>query len=163
RLQALAEGYPGAEPANADLLDLLLAFPSAQPPVEELILALGRLEPRLYSIASSPKVHPGELHLTVAAVRYAMRGRLRKGVASSWIFCTRKSLRRFAGTACSPDWTSPSRAIRPKRSTCSTACANGPPSSMRGSGTARISTSAATPPAWRAMSMSRSLISSPSG
>src|SRR5436309_7735334 len=42
RLQALAEGYPGAEPANADLLDLLLAFPSAQPPVEELILALAK-------------------------------------------------------------------------------------------------------------------------
>jgi len=85
RLQALAEGYPGAEPANADLLDLLLAFPSAQPPIEELILALGRLEPRLYSIASSPKLHPGEVHLTVAAVRYAMRGRLRKGVASSFL------------------------------------------------------------------------------
>jgi sulfite reductase (NADPH) flavoprotein alpha-component len=85
RLQALAEGYPGAEPANADLLDLLLAFPSARPPIEELILALGRLEPRLYSIASSPKLHPGEVHLTVAAVRYAMRGRLRKGVASSFL------------------------------------------------------------------------------
>jgi len=85
RLQALAEGYPGAEPANADLLDLLLAFPSAQPPVEELILALARLEPRLYSIASSPKTHPGEVHLTVATVRYAMRGRLRKGVASGFL------------------------------------------------------------------------------
>jgi sulfite reductase (NADPH) flavoprotein alpha-component len=85
RLQALAEGYPGAEPANADLLDLLLAFPSARPPIEELILALGRLEPRLYSIASSPKAYPGEVHLTVGAVRYAMRGRLRKGVASSFL------------------------------------------------------------------------------
>src|SRR5437763_10230129 len=85
RLQALAEGYPGAEPADADLLDLLFAFPSAQPPVEELILALGRLEPRLYSIASSPTVHPGELHLTVAAVRYSRRGRMRKGVASTFL------------------------------------------------------------------------------
>lgn len=85
RLQALAEGYPGAEPADADLLELLLAFPSAQPPIEELILALGRLEPRLYSIASSPRLHPGEVHLTVAAVRYAMRGRLRKGVASNFL------------------------------------------------------------------------------
>jgi len=46
------------------------AFPSAQPPVEELILALAKLEPRLYSIASSPKAHPGEVHLTVAAVRF---------------------------------------------------------------------------------------------
>jgi sulfite reductase (NADPH) flavoprotein alpha-component len=85
RLQALAEGYPGAEPADADLLDLLLAFPSAQPPVAELILALGRLEPRLYSIASSPKRHPNEVHLTVGTVRYELRGRLRKGVASGFL------------------------------------------------------------------------------
>jgi sulfite reductase (NADPH) flavoprotein alpha-component len=85
RLQALAEGYPGAEPANADLLDLLHAFPSAQPPIEELVLSLGRLEPRLYSIASSPKAHPGEVHLTVGSVRYLMRGRVRKGVASSFL------------------------------------------------------------------------------
>jgi sulfite reductase (NADPH) flavoprotein alpha-component len=85
RLQALAEGYPGAEPACADLLDLLLAFPSAQPPVEELILALAKLEPRLYSIASSPKAHPGEVHLTVAAVRFELRGRLRKGIASAFL------------------------------------------------------------------------------
>src|SRR6266516_3157396 len=85
RLQALAEGYPGAEPANADLLDLLLAFPSARPPIEELILALGRLEPRLYSIASSPKAYPGEVHLTVAAVRFELRGRLRKGIASAFL------------------------------------------------------------------------------
>jgi len=85
RLQALAEGYPGAEPAGADLLDLLLAFPSAQPPAQELVLALAKLEPRLYSIASSPKVHPGEVHLTVAAVRYALRGRVRKGVASGFL------------------------------------------------------------------------------
>src|ERR1700730_469104 len=85
RLQALAEGYPGAEPANADLLDLLHAVPSAQPPIEELVLSLGRLEPRLYSIASSPKAHPGEVHLTVGSVRYLMRGRVRKGVASSFL------------------------------------------------------------------------------
>jgi hypothetical protein len=39
-LQALAEGYPGAEPADADLLDLLYAFPSARPPVQELVSAL---------------------------------------------------------------------------------------------------------------------------
>src|SRR5437763_1219265 len=85
RLQALAEGYPGAEPADADLLDLLFAFPSAQPPVQELVLALARLEPRLYSIASSPKMHAGEVHLTVAAVRYSRRGRMRKGVASTFL------------------------------------------------------------------------------
>jgi sulfite reductase (NADPH) flavoprotein alpha-component len=85
RLQALAEGYPGAEPTDADLLDLLLAFPSANPPVQELVLALQKLEPRLYSISSSPKANPGEVHLTVAAVRYKVRGRVRKGVASTFL------------------------------------------------------------------------------
>jgi len=85
RLQALAEGYPGAEPASADLLDLLIAFPTALPPIQELILALGKLEPRLYSISSSPKANPGEVHLTVAAVRFKMRGRNRKGVASTYL------------------------------------------------------------------------------
>jgi sulfite reductase (NADPH) flavoprotein alpha-component len=84
-LQALAEGYPGAEPADADLLDLLLAFPSARPPLQELVEALDPLQPRLYSIASSPKATPGEVHLTVAAVRYKRRGRLRKGIASTYL------------------------------------------------------------------------------
>ena len=85
RLQALAEGYPGAEPTDADLLDLLIAFPSAKPPVQEIVLALSKLEPRLYSISSSPKANPGEVHLTVAAVRYQVRGRARKGVASTFL------------------------------------------------------------------------------
>lgn len=85
RLQALAEGYPGAEPQDADLLDLLLAFPSARPPLQELVSSLGALQPRLYSIASSPKAHAGEVHLTVAAVRYERRRRARKGVASTFL------------------------------------------------------------------------------
>lgn len=85
RLQALAEGYPGAQPEDADLLDLLLAFPSARPPVQELVSSLSLLEPRLYSIASSPKVTASEVHLTVAAVRYRRHGRLRKGVASTFL------------------------------------------------------------------------------
>jgi sulfite reductase (NADPH) flavoprotein alpha-component len=84
-LQAMAEGYPGSGPEDADLLDLLLAFPSARPPIQELVSALGVLQPRLYSIASSPKATPGEIHLTVAAVRYQRRDRLRKGVASIFL------------------------------------------------------------------------------
>jgi sulfite reductase (NADPH) flavoprotein alpha-component len=85
RLQALAEGYPGAAPADADLLELLEAFPSARPPVQELISALGILQPRLYSIASSPKAFANEIHLTVDIVRYEKRGRQRKGVASTFL------------------------------------------------------------------------------
>ncbi|HYL34022.1 MAG TPA: sulfite reductase subunit alpha [Stellaceae bacterium] len=85
RLQALAEGYPGAEPEGADLLELLTVFPSARPPLQELISALAPLQPRLYSIACSPLVHGGEVHLTVAAVRWEKRGRARKGVASCFL------------------------------------------------------------------------------
>jgi sulfite reductase (NADPH) flavoprotein alpha-component len=85
RLQALAEGYPGVEPADADLLELLDTFPSARPPLQELISALAPLQPRLYSISSSPKAAEGEVHLTVDAVRYERRRRSRKGVASTFL------------------------------------------------------------------------------
>jgi sulfite reductase (NADPH) flavoprotein alpha-component len=85
RLQALAEGYPGASPEDADLLELLQTFPSARPPVQELISALSALQPRLYSISSSPKAAKDAVHLTVAAVRYELRRRKRKGVASTFL------------------------------------------------------------------------------
>ena len=84
-LQAMAEGYPGAGPDDPDLLDLLDGFPSARPPLSELISALDPLQPRLYSIASSPKHAEGEVHLTVAAVRYQKRARRRTGVASTFL------------------------------------------------------------------------------
>ena len=44
-----------------------------------------KLPPRLYSIASSPLAHPGEVHLTVASVRYQAHGQGRKGVASTYL------------------------------------------------------------------------------
>jgi sulfite reductase (NADPH) flavoprotein alpha-component len=84
-LQAMAEGYPGAGPDEADLLDLLECFPTTRPPLSELISALDPLQPRLYSIASSPQHTPGEIHLTVAAVRYQKRSRQRTGVASTFL------------------------------------------------------------------------------
>jgi sulfite reductase (NADPH) flavoprotein alpha-component len=84
-LQAMAEGYPGAGPQDADLLDLLDAFPSARPPLSELISALDPLLPRLYSIASSSKKAAREIHLAVAVVRYRMRERQRDGVASTFL------------------------------------------------------------------------------
>ena len=51
----------------------------------ELLPLLRKLTPRLYSISSSPKAHPGEVHLTVGAVRYESFGRNRKGVASTFL------------------------------------------------------------------------------
>ncbi len=47
--------------------------------------ALRPLQPRLYSIASSPKAHPNEVHLTVGAVRYKLGDRLCGGVASTFL------------------------------------------------------------------------------
>jgi len=84
-LQAMAEGYPGAGPEDADLLDLLESFPTARPPLSELISSLDPLQPRLYSIASSAKAAAGEVHLTVEPVRYQRRGRRRTGVASTFL------------------------------------------------------------------------------
>jgi sulfite reductase (NADPH) flavoprotein alpha-component len=51
----------------------------------DLVSILRKLPPRLYSIASSPLAHPGEVHLTVASVRYEAHGQSRKGVASTYL------------------------------------------------------------------------------
>ncbi len=51
----------------------------------ELVPLLKKLAPRLYSISSSPRAHPGQVHLTVSAVRYESFGRGRKGVASTFL------------------------------------------------------------------------------
>lgn len=64
-----------------DVLQLLLA----PMPVAEFLPLLRKLAPRLYSIASSLKAHPGEVHLTVSTVRYESFGRDRKGVASTFL------------------------------------------------------------------------------
>ena len=82
-LRALAAGDDGAEPADADLLDLLRAFPSARPPLSDLAASLPGLKPRLYSIASSPLAAPGRVDLCVSVVHADRRGRKRGGVASS--------------------------------------------------------------------------------
>jgi sulfite reductase (NADPH) flavoprotein alpha-component len=84
-LRLLSEGAEGAEPADADLLDLLEAFPSARPRLADLVMSLPALRPRLYSIASSPRATPGEVHLCVAVVRDTRRGRVRHGVGSTFL------------------------------------------------------------------------------
>ena len=51
----------------------------------ELIPLLRKIAPRLYSISSSPKAHPGEVHLTVGIVRYESHGLARGGVCSTFL------------------------------------------------------------------------------
>lgn len=68
-----------------DLIDLVGDYPAAELTADGLAGVLRKLPPRLYSIASSPKAHPGEVHLTVGVVRYDTNGRKRKGVCSTFL------------------------------------------------------------------------------
>ncbi|MCP5532370.1 MAG: flavodoxin domain-containing protein [Akkermansiaceae bacterium] len=68
-----------------DLSPYLSALPAAGTSAEDLVAKLRSLQHRLYSISSSPKAHPGEVHLTVGIVRYELEGRSRKGVCSTFL------------------------------------------------------------------------------
>ncbi len=67
------------------VIDHLQSRLDLRPTPGEFVGSLRRLQPRLYSISSSPRAHPGEVHLTVGAVRYAAHGRARKGVCSTFL------------------------------------------------------------------------------
>jgi sulfite reductase (NADPH) flavoprotein alpha-component len=72
------------------LIDLLHDYPGVLRDPADLIAMLPRLAPRLYSISSSPAAHPGEIHTTVAVVRYQAHNRDRGGVCST-LLADRKS------------------------------------------------------------------------
>jgi sulfite reductase (NADPH) flavoprotein alpha-component len=76
-------GVPAA-PAPHHVIDALLSA-KEKPAPAAFVGALKALAPRLYSISSSPKAHPGHVHLTVGAVRYELNGLPRKGVASTFL------------------------------------------------------------------------------
>lgn len=66
--------------ASSHVTDLLQAGESLS--AAELCDHLRPLAPRLYSVASSPRVHPGQVHLLVDVLRYDLGGRPRMGVTS---------------------------------------------------------------------------------
>ena len=68
-----------------ELVDLLEDFPAPELSANDLVGFLRSMPPRLYSIASSLKAHPNEVHLTVAVVTYESHGRSRKGVCSTYL------------------------------------------------------------------------------
>lgn len=67
-----------------DVVDLVKEYPSSLR-AGDWVHLLRPLTPRLYSIASAISAHPGEVHLTVGAVRYEAFGRKKKGVCSTFI------------------------------------------------------------------------------
>lgn len=66
------------------LPSLLREFPLALD-AQQWVRLLKPLQPRLYSISSSPAVTPNEVHLTVATVRYQHQGSARGGVCSTFL------------------------------------------------------------------------------
>jgi sulfite reductase (NADPH) flavoprotein alpha-component len=75
-------GDPDGDATTLDVLAALQKFPGVRPDPEAFVEALDPLQPRLYSIASSPKSAPGRVALTIDAVRYKIGKRARLGVAS---------------------------------------------------------------------------------
>jgi len=101
---ALADRYPQGEERNRlmelvnnnelvsdyidtrDYVDIMKEFPTARfETAGDFLEQLTPIAPRLYSVASSQLVHPGEAHLCVAVVRYDTHGRRKKGLASGFL------------------------------------------------------------------------------
>ena len=86
KAKALSTGEdPDGDAATLDVLAAIEKFPGIRPDPEAFIEALDPLQPRLYSISSSPKPNPGRVTLTVDTVRYKIGKRKRLGVASTFL------------------------------------------------------------------------------
>ena len=69
-----------------NLLDLLKIYPvkdAAQ--FEEIILKMNAISPRLYTIASSPAAHEGEVHIVVVKDIYRVNGEKKFGLCSEYL------------------------------------------------------------------------------
>ena len=67
-----------------DIVDLFQDYPATLH-AQDLIHLLRPLQARYYSISSSPKAYPGELHLTVGVVEFEDNGRLKHGACSNYL------------------------------------------------------------------------------
>jgi len=86
KARALAAGDdPDGDAAHLDVLAAIQKFSGVRPDPEAFVEALDPLQPRLYSIASSPKADPTRVALCIDAVRYPVKGRMRLGAASTFV------------------------------------------------------------------------------
>ncbi len=71
---------------RSNLLDLLKKYPPKDADqFTEIIKVLEPTAPRLYSIASSPELHPGEIHITVAKNSFCINDTIQYGLASEFL------------------------------------------------------------------------------
>ena len=70
---------------GSEVIDFLLDHPSVKFKPEEFVALLNKLQPRLYSVASSLRVFPDQVHFIVDIIRYESHGRVRKGVATGFL------------------------------------------------------------------------------
>ena len=86
KARRLAAGEdPDGDGGTLDVLAALHKFPGIRPDPEAFIESLDALQPRVYSISSSPRHNPGRVSLTVDAVRYHVDKRTRLGVCSTFL------------------------------------------------------------------------------
>eukprot|EP00096_Caligus_rogercresseyi_P016434 TRINITY_DN908_c0_g2_i1.p1 TRINITY_DN908_c0_g2~~TRINITY_DN908_c0_g2_i1.p1 ORF type:complete len:712 (-),score=230.38 TRINITY_DN908_c0_g2_i1:619-2754(-) len=65
---------------------ILEDFPSLKINIHHLMELLPRLQPRYYSISSSPRVSPDRIHITAVVVWYkTLTGRINNGVCTTWL------------------------------------------------------------------------------
>ncbi len=71
---------------RADLLDILKAYPVKNATqFEEILVTLNAISPRLYTIASSPAAHAGEVHIVVVKDTFIVDDKKRFGLCSNYI------------------------------------------------------------------------------
>jgi sulfite reductase (NADPH) flavoprotein alpha-component len=68
---------------SRDLLDLVQDYSFVGISAKDFVAILRKMPARLYSISSSPKAYPDEVHLTIRKVNYESHGRVRYGVCST--------------------------------------------------------------------------------
>jgi sulfite reductase (NADPH) flavoprotein alpha-component len=71
---------------RADLLELVKKYPVKNTTqFEEILISLNAVSPRLYTIASSPVAHEGEVHIVVVKDTYTINNKKRFGLCSDYL------------------------------------------------------------------------------